>query len=177
VDDLYLIALDDVTLTVTPASAANSAEGTGIRVDGLDRLTQPVTSLQAGKGKITFQYTPRHSAATAALFGNTTPVICSIYADANNYILLDWSLANTIRLRYNAGGAGVQTATWTCTGLIVAGTLYNMEIRYTSSGMKLYVDGNPMISISAGVSFSVVPSVAYWGSDNSYVQQNDFVIS
>ena len=177
VDDLYAIALDDVTLTVTPASQASSLEGTGIRVDGLDRLTQPVTSLQAGKGKITFQYTPRHSAATVALIGNATPVICSLYADANNYILLDWSAANTIRLRYNAGGAGVQTGTWDATGLIVAGTLYNMEIRYTSSGMKLYVDGNPMISISAGVGFSVVPTTAYWGSDNSYTQQNDFVIS
>jgi hypothetical protein len=169
--------MDSVTLTCTPASAANSLEGTGIRVDGLDRLTQPVTALQSGKGRVTFQYTPRHSAATVALIGNATPVICSLYADANNYILLDWSAANTIRLRYNAGGAGVQTGTWNCTGLIVAGTLYEMDIRYTSSGMKLYVNGNPVISISAGVGFSVVPTTAYWGSDNSYVQQTDAVYS
>jgi hypothetical protein len=176
-DDLYLVLLDDVTLTVTPASQANSLEGTGIRVDGLDRLTQPITTIQAGKGSIKFYYTPRHSAATPALFGNATPAVCSLYADANNYILLDWSAANTMRLRYNAGGVGVQTGTWNATGLIVAGTLYAMEIRYTGGGMSLYVNGASVLTISANVAFTVVPTTAYWGSDNSTTQQNDVVIS
>lgn len=174
-DDCYFFALDDVTLTCTPASQANSLEGTGIRVDGLDRLTQLVTAWQAGKGKVTFTYTPRHSAAIVALLGNATPVIACFYADANNYILLDWSAANTIRLRYNAGGVGVQTGTYDATGAIVAGTAYNMDLRYTGGGMKLYINGGLVLTISAGVSFSVIPTTAYWGSDNSTTQQNDAV--
>jgi hypothetical protein len=40
VDDLYAFLLDDVSLTVTPASEANSAETTGLRVDGRDTCTQ-----------------------------------------------------------------------------------------------------------------------------------------
>ena len=42
VDDISIIELDDVSLTVTPASAANSAEGGGIRVGGLDTVTQAI---------------------------------------------------------------------------------------------------------------------------------------
>ena len=38
VDDISVIELDDVSITATAASEANSAEGTGIRVDGLDTL-------------------------------------------------------------------------------------------------------------------------------------------
>ena len=169
--------MDSVTLTCTPASQANSLEGTGIRVDGLDRLTQPTTAITANSGRIRFTYTPRHSASTVALFGNATPTIAHIYGDANNYIILDWSAANTIRLRYNAGGAGVQTGTWNATGAIVAGTNYNFDLRYTGSGMKLYINGALVITISAGVSFSVIPTTAYWGSDSSTTQQVDAVFS
>jgi hypothetical protein len=39
-DDIYMFALDDVSLTVTPASEANSAETDGLRVDGRDTCTQ-----------------------------------------------------------------------------------------------------------------------------------------
>lgn len=170
--------MDNITLTVTPASAANSAEGTGIRVDGLDRLTQPTTNLKLSKGWAKFFYTPRHGDSIVALLGNLTPAICELRADANNYILLDWSAANTLRLRYNAGGAGVQTGTWaTGGGAIVAGTKYKIEIIYTGGAMYVRVDGVAVITITAATVFSVVPTTAYWGSDSSYAQQNDFVIS
>jgi hypothetical protein len=175
-DDFYAIALDDVTLTVTPASQANSLEGTGIRVDGLDRLTQPIINMKLNKGVARFPYTPRHSAATVALFGNATPVICHLYADANNYILLDWSAANTIRLRYNAGGAGVQTGTWNATGLIVAGTQYILEISYTGSVMYLKINTVTVITILAPTIFTVIPTTANWLHDNVFAQQNDAVI-
>jgi hypothetical protein len=110
-----------------------------------------------------------------ALFGNLTPVICSLYADANNYILLDWSAANTLRLRYNAGGAGVQTGTWDATGAIVAGTLYLITIQYKAGYMLVKINGVTRITIPALVNFSVIPTLAYWGSDNSYAQQIDAV--
>ena len=89
----------------------------------------------------------------------------------------DWSAANTIRLRYNAGGAGVQTGTYDATGAIVAGTAYSMDLRYTGGGMKLYINSGLVLNISAGVSFSVIPTTAYWGSDNSTTQQTDAVFS
>jgi hypothetical protein len=176
VDDFSVAILDDVTLTVTPASQANSLEGTGIRVDGLDRLTQPIINLKLSKGIARFPYTPRHSAATPALFGNATPVIAHLYVDANNYILLDWSLANTIRLRYNAGGAGVQTGTYNATGAIVAGTRYILEIRYTGGAMHLRIDNILVLTITAPTVFTIVPTVANWLHDNLFLQQNDAVI-
>jgi hypothetical protein len=42
IDDLAIFELTDVALTVTPPNVTNSAEGTGIRVDGKDTLTQGV---------------------------------------------------------------------------------------------------------------------------------------
>ncbi|KKT45404.1 MAG: hypothetical protein UW36_C0006G0025, partial [candidate division WWE3 bacterium GW2011_GWA2_44_16] len=68
-DDSYTFSLSPVSLTVTPASLANSTETTGIRVDGTDMLTQPITNLTATSGTARFKYTPRHSFATADLFG------------------------------------------------------------------------------------------------------------
>jgi hypothetical protein len=175
VDDTYAVALDDVTLTVTPASQANSLEGTGIRVDGKDRLTQPITDIKLGKGKISFPYTPRHAAATAALFGNATPRVATFYGDANNYIYVDWAAANTLRLTFNAAGGGNQTANWDATGAIAAGTQYTIGVEYTGSSMVLKVNSTVRITITAACIFTTIPATAYWGSDNSYAQQNDAV--
>ena len=49
-DDFYLFALDGVSLTVTPASEANSAEAWGLRVDGRDTLTQSISGLEQSDG-------------------------------------------------------------------------------------------------------------------------------
>jgi hypothetical protein len=174
-DDMYSILLDDVTLTVTPASQANSLEGAGIRVDGLDRLTQPITSLNANHGKISFPVTPRHAAATAALIGNATPRVATFYGDANNYIIVDWSAANTLRLRFNAAGGGEQSATWNATGAIAAGTQYTIEIEYRGAWMTLKVDGTTRITVIAATVFTIIPATVYWGSDDSYTQQFDSV--
>jgi hypothetical protein len=178
VDDVSAIALDDVSLTVTPASAANSVESSGVRVDGLDVCSQtiPAGQIQSGSGWLKFKYIPRHSAADVAKFGNATPAITQIYGGANDYITLDYSAANTMRLRYNANGAGVQTGTWDCTGAIVAGTTYIIEVRYTSGGMKVYVDGTERISISAAVAFGTVPTMFYAGQLQAGTSQNDCVL-
>jgi hypothetical protein len=167
--------MDSVTLTCTPASSANSLEGTGIRVDGLDRLTQTVTSLNLGHGKISFPITPRHAAATPALFGNATPRIATFYGNANNYIIVDWSAANTMRLRFNAAGGGEQSGTWNATGAIAAGTKYTIEIEYRGAFMTLKVNDVLKITVTAACVFTTALATAYWGSDNSYAQQSDMV--
>jgi hypothetical protein len=177
VDDYYAILLDDVTLTVTPASATNSLEGTGIRVDGRDKDPQTISGIALGKGKIKFNVTPRHSAATVALFGNATPIVAYVYGDANNYITLDWSAANTLRLRYNASGGGVQTGTWDATGAIVAGTIYAMEIKYTGAAMTFSVDNVLRITITAASIFSTALATFYPGSDATPANQFDAVYS
>ncbi|MBE0574034.1 hypothetical protein IH575_03965, partial [Candidatus Dojkabacteria bacterium] len=87
-DDAYAFALDDVSLTATPASLANSQESGGIRVDGYDKLTQPVTKLKATSGSIKFKWTPRHSAADFLKFGQTELDIFRLYGNANNRIIL-----------------------------------------------------------------------------------------
>jgi hypothetical protein len=167
-----------VTLTVTPASQANSLEGSGIRVDGLDRLTQPIPVglFFSNHGMAQFPITPRHADTTVALFGNLTPTEAYFFGDATNYIHLDWSAANTLRLRYNAGGAGVQTGTWaTGGGLIVPGTQYATRLEYSPTGMKVFVQNALRIQIFAPVIFSTVPTIVYWGSDNLTTQQIDAV--
>ncbi|PIZ45089.1 hypothetical protein COY32_05630, partial [candidate division WWE3 bacterium CG_4_10_14_0_2_um_filter_41_14] len=78
-DDTYAFVLTPVSLTVTPASEANSLESTGLRVDGTDTLTQPITNLTATAGTIKFKFTPRHSFAVADLLGVTSPVIATLY--------------------------------------------------------------------------------------------------
>ena len=117
-DDVDVGALTAVTLTVTPASLANATETTGIRVGGRSTLTQPIPAGEIGaqSGVIKRRTTPRHSSAVVAKFGELTPYVAHIWGDATNYIAVYWSAANTLKLEYNAGGAGVQSGTWDATG-------------------------------------------------------------
>jgi hypothetical protein len=163
IDDVFIRKLDDVSLTVTPASAANSLEGTGYRVDGTDLLTQPIPvgKLKATKGRIRFKWTPRHSAANFEKYGSTNYVY-EIIPSGNNRILLYCPSANNTRLYINAGGLGVQTADWNCTGLIVAGVTYLVEILYTSSKAVLKIDGviRATITSSYQINFTEVFTIA-----------------
>jgi hypothetical protein len=61
--------LDNVSLTATPATSANSTETSGIRVDGTDTLTQPITGLSTTNGVIKFKFTPRMNFANVPLWG------------------------------------------------------------------------------------------------------------
>ena len=162
-DDVYAFKLDAVSITATPASEANSAESSGIRVDGLDTLTQPIVagSIATTSGKIRMNYIPRHDAADVAKFGETTPYILDAYGDADDYIRLYWSAANTITLLYQSDGGGEQSDTWDATGAIAADTTYLIEIEYSSTQMTLSVDGAVKITIAAAVSFGTVPATFY----------------
>ncbi len=139
-DDVYEFLLTDVSLTVTPASSANSTETSGLRVDGRDTLSQPITNLTATNGVVKFKYTPRHNAADMLKFGVATPYIIDLYGNATNYIRVYWSAANTVTMAFN-DGTTERVKSWDATGAIVAGTTYSMEINYSTTKMELKVDG------------------------------------
>jgi hypothetical protein len=166
-DDLYAFALDDVTL-----------EGAGIRVDGSDTLTQPVTvALKTNKGKIKFNWTPRHNAAEFIKYGlgSDTSIVFRLYTDGNNYILLRTPAANV--LRFSCVLAGVaSTADYNCTGLIVAGTIYAMEIQYNSTNVILKINNVAVVNLSGiTTALTALPATVNFGSGNTF--GNDAVFS
>jgi len=172
-DDMYIIALDAVSLTVTPASLANSTEGTGIRNDGADTTTMPLKNLKANSGIIQFNYTPRHNAADMLKFGSTSASIFVFSDGINNYLSFEWSAANTLRLRIRSNAASETTATWNATGAIVAGTTYKIKIVYTAGGCKAYIDGVERINNLTPILFNIAGmTVAYFGGSAASVNSD-----
>jgi hypothetical protein len=173
-DDVYVYAITPVSLTVTPASEANSTESSGIRVDGLDTLTQSISNLTATDGHVRFAYTPRHDAADAVKFGtaSTQAMIAELYGAADNYIRLYWSAANTITMAFNDGG-GEHTTTYDATGAIAAGTTYQMALNYSAEAMTLDIAGSTVATITTAISFATVPTTAYWGQAQAGTKQAD----
>jgi len=177
VDDVSVITMNDVSLTVTPASAANSVESGGIRVDGLDNCNQaiPANRLFPNFGWSRFDWIPRHAIADMDNFGFTTPMIALWRGDANNYIWIELSAANTIRLGYVTGGGAPVTGDWVAAGAFVAGTNYQLEIMWTPGDTRLIVDGTTRITIATGPAFPVVPVIFYAGSNNTPTYHVDAV--
>ncbi len=174
-DDVYTFVLPDVSLTVTPANQTNSTETTGLRVDGADRLTQPVTGLSADRGVIKFKFTPRHSFDTASSFGQLYPFIVKLVGDGSNYIQL-YKSGNNLSINGTFNGTAV-TGNW-ASPTLNADTTYSFEISYQTAGsLKLIVDGVDRIISSGVVAFSVVPTTSWYGSDNAASAQYDGTIS
>ena len=170
------MALNAVTLTATPASAANSIENTGRRIDGYDNAVQPIPVgfLTPSVGWIRVRIRPRHTAAGLVLFGNTGPTILEAWGDATNYIRVYGTAANNIRLEFNDGG-GVHQANWNCTGLIVADTEYLLEVLYAGSVMWLIIDHVQVATITQPIVFVTTPTNVYWGSQQALDEQADIV--
>lgn len=176
-DDVYAYKMDDITITVTPANQANSLEGTGIRVDGLDRLVQiPIVGqLTAMLGMILWAWVPRHDDSTARDFGNTTPRIMYLEGAGADYIEVYWSAANTITLRFSVGAA-VSSGNWATGGTgFTVGAAHHMRILYWPTGMTLYIDTVARITVAAAISFVNIPNLANWGHDGADVSQVDAV--
>lgn len=175
IDDFYITELSDVSLTVTPANQTNSAETTGLRVDGADTLTQPITGLSADRGVIKFKFTPRHSIAVADKFGASFPVIVAI-GSGNDRIELYKGGGNSVGLQGYFNAAAV-TASWN-SPTFVAGSTYNIEIRYRTGGnLELYVD-NVQVATASGVgTFGTIPTTAYFGANSSGANQYDGTIT
>lgn len=182
-DDIYMFVLDDVTLTVTPASEANSNEDnaagvTGIRSDGHDRViaTIPAGRISAVEGWIRWTYTPRHADADVADFGFAAPRIAYFESAAADYIDVYWNAVNSITLEYVAGG-GVQSGVWATGGFFTPGTDYLFEVTWHAGGMQLWVDHVIRVSVVAAVNFANLPNTANWGHDGADTTHNDYVIS
>lgn len=177
-DDWYAIALDAVTLTITPASQANSLEGTGIRVDGYDGCQDLIEDgeITANAGDIRWPWTPRHSDAQAVAF-DATAWIMRTDGGVNNFIDVVWNVANNLRLQFNANGAGIQIGDWaTGGGQIVPGTTYQMRVRWWANRMRLYIDDVLRITITAPTGFVwPFPVPHYWGSTDTLVSHCDAV--
>jgi len=164
--------MNNVSLTVTPASKANSTESTGLRVDGDDEATQTIANLTATSGHIRTGATPRHSAADAVKFGNTSAYILEAYGAADNYIRAYWSGANEITLAFNDGG-GEHSDTWDATGAIVAGTTYQITVDYSATAMTFSIGGDAKITITTAINFATVPTDIYWGHAQDGTKQAD----
>lgn len=178
IDDVSVVANGDVSLTVTPASLANSAESSGLRIDGRDSLTQPITRITATRGSIRWFWRPRHDAADLVAFDEAANQAYILHADGNatNYIVLRATAANTIQLEFNDGG-GAHNTNWNCIGQVTADTLYSMRIVYSPTQMRLYQDGILRATISQPVAFALDPQTwtMYWGSNDTPARQGDAV--
>jgi len=166
-DDTYIVGLDNVSLTATPASAANSLETSGLRVDGQDLCSWavPAGRLSIGQGWLRWNWTPRHSAALLASYAGATnlPYIARAWGDANNDVLVEVTAANTIQLDVTAGAVNA-TQNWNCAGAIVAGTTYKMELRWDGAWFRLLVDDVIQAQVSPAL-LTTVPGTIYWGCD------------
>jgi len=168
-DDLYSFALDDVSLTVTPASRENSEETTGLRVDGLDTLNQTLSNITSSSGEIRFYFTPRHNFTQADLFGITQPVIFEAYGDSDDYIKLYRENDTTLTAQAQFSGTLVQ-ANWT-DPILTNGTIYLFELSYGNNNLILEVNGTQRATQSGVTLFSTTPTQAYYGSDSSGLNQ------
>ncbi|MBD3365732.1 MerR family transcriptional regulator [candidate division WWE3 bacterium] len=163
-DDIYAYDLTDVSLTVTPASEANSTESTGLRVDGRDTATQTISNITATEGRIRFKWTPRHSAGNANTYqGGDRTTIAYFFYDYSNYIIVRWWSDSTIRLSIKDPN-NLDGNSWDATGSISAGTTYDMEIIYNENRAALNIDGNETSVIEEGTNFDNTPDEAYWAS-------------
>ena len=171
-DDAYAFALDDVSLTATPASLANSQESGGIRVDGKDLLYQniPTGKLKASTGEVKLKFTPRHSQANMLKYSDYYPFVVSVYGDISNNIIVH--VVDSTKIRFKAVVGGVTyTVDSTLSTTFVAGTEYFIGIKYSPSSAYLYLNGSVVSSLAISpFMFSVIPTVMYLGSSGGISQ-------
>ncbi len=178
-DDPYALSLDAVSLTATPATKANSTENDGLRVDGLDTCTQPTQPvLKATKGEYPFSVKQRTNPAVWCGMGNAAQYWLDHYEDANNYIRVYLSAANTITIAYNAAGAGEVTDTYDATGETWAATEKAIRVKYSGAGAQLYIDNVLAATAAGAVAFATAFTAAVsFGMRNDGTLQADAVIT
>ncbi len=178
-DDTYVVHLDNVTLTATPADGPASTEnGTESRVDGRDRLIAThETGLGTTSGTVAFDWRPRHDAADGVAFAETTSddaYIIALYGDADDFVNVYWDAPNIIRMEYSMGGA-TASGTWNAAGVITRGTQYAVQLDYTGLGnMTLMIGGITRITLaSIPAAFGTAPDDVFHGSDSTGANQGD----
>lgn len=164
-DDVSLLLMDTVALTVTPAAASSL-------INGADRAAR-VTSGQLGRasGRVAFGYTPTWSAANAAK-GQSVSYIFYALQDASNFLHV-WRLANLLYLAYKAAGGAYQSANSDITGAWDAGVAKRVEIVYNPAGVYILLDGVKRCAITAACVFAAAFGTVYFGSETSGANNAD----
>ncbi len=178
-DDVATVALDPVTLTYTPASEANSLEGTGIRVDGRDTLTQPITNVSATSGTVLIKLTFRHGDGDFEKFGQENPFWIFINEDGgNNDIKINANSDTTVRILTTMDGVE-EEETWTPSGAIIARTDYLFEIAWVNNVITLSIDGSIVQTVTHPTkpAFSASPDIIYVGNFSNGNLPGDLVAS
>jgi hypothetical protein len=178
-DDVWFVALNNITLTVAPASFVNSQEAGGLRIDGLDDYQQPTTLLFPTFGMMMWETIPRHDDSDVVAFGNNNPHIFWASAPVANYFRLFWTAANNLRLETNDGAA--TTTDWaTGGGVVLAGVRHRWLLLYTATWMRVWMDGVLRINHApgGGLNFGAnVPTTIFWGEAAPSAQQWDAVFA
>ena len=180
-DDTYVVELEDVTLTVTPTSEANSAESGGRRVDGADTLTQPEASLlTATEGKIRGKFTPRFSVDDSAINEfNTYQYLVEAYIDSDNYIAirLDTSVPALELVRCQGGVEETDAYRYAIVGDWNSQVEKTVELWWGWFGAAAVVDTSNRCWIPGATEFdSDFVDPVWWGSDHNGRYQYDGVI-
>lgn len=175
-DDAFEFELDFVTLTVTPASEANSAEGGGIRVDGGDTLTQaiPAGQLQHDRGLIRWSQTFRHDAGETTSFGHSSPVPRLVYFGTGTSYWNIYTNNTTATLALDSGSTCTETAAWQA---ISAGDTVLFEVEWWPGHIELRADGALWCDISETIWFDVDDSPSWYLGGRSIGNNIDSVIS
>ncbi|HAU98603.1 MAG TPA: hypothetical protein DCW55_00025 [Candidatus Pacebacteria bacterium] len=172
-DDYYLFPLTAVSLTVPPASQAGSTEASGLRVDGGDALSQPLTGWSTGGGVVKFKMTPRHSTADSGKFGYSNGISHLFIGDGTNFVWL-YSNGSANYLYTRANGVDKQTA---LSGSFVAGTTYTIEIAYASLVATVKVNGTVVATTQSPGAFSVAPTAVRFGNYMDGTAQSDMTVT
>ncbi|MEI6327367.1 MAG: prepilin-type N-terminal cleavage/methylation domain-containing protein [Candidatus Roizmanbacteria bacterium] len=167
IDDFFAYKLNAVTLTLTPASLANSTEASGVRVDGGDTLIQANTAWTVNSGQALWNWTPRRSSANMMKFGQPNPYVAIFWYDANNFIALYFSAANTMVMQNVIGGSNGSVSGIDVTGLFTAGTTYALDLSYSAGGYLLFkVNGVTKATRSFIPAFTNAPNTIRWGANS-----------
>lgn len=166
VDDVYAFELTGISLTATPTTEGDSLETTGLRVDGKDTLSQPITGLSTTSGTIRFKITPRHSASVSTSFGEASPIIFDTNGSTDRMWLY---FANSTTFRIVGMFNSTQVYADWASPTLNAGTTYTIEVSYASTGnLVVKVDGVQRASAAmGGAAFSSVPTTIYFGTNNA----------
>jgi hypothetical protein len=175
-DDVYMVELDDVSLTVTPASQANSLEGTGIRVDGQDICTHPVGKLGT-KGCLVFRVIVRQDISVVGSLHDSFAYLMQIRYDGSNYILLRLNTSNQLQCGYNAQGAGAVTANYNVAGAWAPGDNILVKLKYGSSGVRVWLDGSLVINSAPACVLAAAPTSWFVATSSASTYQGDIVIA
>ena len=174
-DDIYLFALNPVSLTATPRNLANSVELGGLSIDGRDTCTQPTGRLTRTHGEIRFSAIPRHDMDEVGEWGQAGPFeyLVDLYINANNRLLVRREVTPRLFLSVTSNGATL-TNTWNTAW--AAAAVWGGIIKWNPARVWVLIQGVERLSIAWASPFTADPATVRFGSDYLGASQFDGVI-